>query len=97
MDRQRAYIDGFVAAFREKQAADPEFIVKAYEEVAPYLVTDCSVNAISGMISRYSDYAITQVRTPEGENTLGEEYMEFYVNQEALDKLILDLFYAPKE
>ena len=59
-------------------------------------MTDCSVNAISGMIDRYGDYEIGRVVTPEGENVLGGEYYEFYVDEEQLDKLILELFYAPK-
>lgn len=97
IQRQEKYIDGFVDAFRRKQEAEPEFIVSAYEAVAPYLVTDCSVNAISGMIDRYGDYTVGEVVTPEGENVLGEEYYEFYVDEEKLDALILRLFYAPKE
>lgn len=97
IQRQEKYIDGFVDAFRREQEAEPEFIVDAYEAVAPYLVTDCSVNVISGMIDRYGDYQIGEVVTPEGENVLGKEYYEFYVDAEKLDALILRLFYAPKE
>lgn len=97
IERQKEYIDGFVEAFRAKQEANAEFIVSAYEQAAPYLVTDCSVNVISGMIDRYGDYEIREVVTPEGENVMGEEYFEFYVDEEKLDELILRLFYAPKE
>jgi len=96
MDRQTQYIDGFVAAFRDKQESDPNFILSAYEEVAAYLVSNCSVNTISGMVERYQDYEIHETVTPEGENVLGEKYFEFYVDEEALDALILRLFYAPK-
>ena len=95
--RQQAYIDGFADAFRSRREADPEFILSAYEQVAPYLVTDCSVNAVSGMIERYGDYRIGEVVTPGGENVLGGEYYEFYVDVEQLDELILRLLYAPKE
>ena len=96
IDRQQDYIDGFVDAFRTKQEQEAEFIARAYEEVSPYLVTDCSVNAVSGMIDRYGDYAIGEVVSPEGRNVIGEEYFEFYVDEEKLDDLILRLFYAPK-
>lgn len=96
IDRQQEYIDGFVDAFRAKQEQDGEFIAQAYEEVSPYLVTDCSVNAISGMMDRYGDYTIGEVVSPEGRNVMGEEYFEFYVDEEKLDNLILRMFYAPK-
>ena len=96
MDRQLEYINGFVDAFWEKQEQDPEFVLKTYEEVAPYLVSNCSVNTLSGIISRYEHYEINEALTPEGENVLGSQYYEFYANEEALDALVLRLFYAPK-
>ena len=96
IERQQEYLDGFVAAFRAKQETETEFIITAYEQVQPYLVTDCSANAISVMVDRFSDFRIGEVVTPEGENVLGEEYYEFYVDEEKLDALILRLFYAPK-
>lgn len=95
IQRHKAYIDGFVDAFREKQE-DEEFILSTYEDVSPYIVTDCSVNTINSLIGRYGHYTIGQVLSPQGRNVLGEEYYEFYVDEEALDALILELFYAPK-
>ena len=97
IERHKAYIDGFVEAFRAKQEENVEFVLTAYEEVAPYLVTDCSANAISGMVERYGDYEIREVVSPEGQNVMGEEYFEFYADGEKLDQLILRLFYAPKQ
>ncbi|MBR5020073.1 MAG: LCP family protein [Oscillospiraceae bacterium] len=97
LDRQEEYLTGFRAAFRARQENDPEFIVTAYNDAAPYLVTDCSVKALSGMADRYADYEIGEVVSPEGENVLGEEYFEFYLDEEKLDALILDMFYAPKK
>ena len=97
IQRQEGYMNGFIAAFREKRAADPEFILAAYEQVQPYLVTDCSANALSGMLDRFSQFKVNEVVTPEGENVLGEEYYEFYADEEKLDALILRLFYAPKK
>ena len=94
--RQEAYIQGFAEAFKMAMDADPEFVLATYDAVSPYLVTDCSVNTISSMLSRYEDYGIREIITPEGENVRGEAYYEFYADQEKLDQLILRLFYAPK-
>jgi len=96
MDRQKEYVNGFLAAFHEKQAQDATFVVSAYEEVSPYIVTDCSATTLSNMFEKYADYEIVEVVSPEGENVLGSEYYEFYVDEEALDELIIRLFYAPK-
>ncbi|MBQ8833652.1 MAG: LCP family protein [Oscillospiraceae bacterium] len=96
IERHKEYIDSFVEAFRARQEQETEFIMTAYEEVAPYLVTDCSANAISGMVERYGEYQVAEVVSPDGENVMGEEYFEFYLDEEKLDALILRLFYAPK-
>ena len=96
IQRQREYVDGFVEAFTAAREADPDIIASVYEDVADYLVTDLSVTSLSAMIDRYSHYPIVEVVSPEGENVMGEEYFEFYVDEDALDALILRLFYAPK-
>jgi len=97
IERHKEYLDGFVEAFREKQEADSEFVLDAYDQVAPYLVTDCSATVVHVLVERYGDYEITEVISPQGENVMGEEYFEFHVDEEKLDELILRLFYAPKE
>lgn len=96
IERQKEYLDGFADAFRKKQEQSPDFIANAYRNVSDYIVTDCSVNAVSGMIDRYGRYSIGEVLTPPGENVMGNEYFEFYVDEAELDALILRLFYAPK-
>lgn len=97
MERQKEYMKGFLTALHTKLDEDSLFIPHTYEELAPYIVTDCSVNTISGILDRYGDYPLNEVVSPEGENVLGEQYYEFYANEEALDDLILRLFYAPKK
>lgn len=89
-------MEGFLEAFRGSMGKDTKLLAKTYDEVAPYLVSDCSLNTISNMLSRYEDYEVRQFVTPKGENVLGGEYYEFHVDEEALDALILELFYQPK-
>lgn len=96
IERQKAYVQGFVEAFGKSMEMDPDFAVTVYQQIAPYLVSDCSVNTISAMLSRYEGYEVREIVTPEGENVLGSEYYEFYADEEKLDALILRLFYSPK-
>lgn len=97
IQRHQKYLNGFYEALGKTVETDVSPILEAYEQVKPYMVTDCSANALSGMIDRYSGYALGEVVTPKGENLRGEEFMEFYVDEEKLDELILRLFYEPKE
>ena len=97
MERQKEYVDGFLNALLEKEQENVEFAMSLYEQVSPYIVTDCSSTTLSGMLDRYVDFTIREVVTPEGENRIGEEYYEFYPDEEKLDELILRIFYAPKK
>ena len=96
MERHKSYFDGFMAALQAKLTESSRFAFSLYEQAAPYMVTDCSANVISSMLEKYADYEIVEIVSPEGENIKGERYMEFYADEEALDSLILRLFYAPK-
>lgn len=96
IERQQDYINGFVDAFLKAYETDKTLAASLYEAVAPYLVTDLSVNALNGMIERYGDFNISRVETPVGDNVMGEQYFEFYADEAALEALYLELFYAPK-
>ena len=93
MMRQQEYVNGFMEKLLEK---DQEAALDAYEKVSAYIVTDCSATTLSGMLDRYSEFTINEVLTPEGENLIGDGHYEFYVDEEKLDALVLDLFYRPK-
>ena len=97
IQRQKAYIRGFVDALQEKYADNANAVLSVYADVKPYVVTDCSPKAINALMSKYASYTLGEVASPAGENVMGEEYMEFYVDEENLKELVLRLFYAPKE
>lgn len=97
MQRQKEYVDGFLDALMEKQAeGDVDFALRLYEQLAPYVVTDCSSATLSGMLDRYVDFTLTGAVTPAGENLVENGHYAFYVDEEELDRMILDLFYREK-
>jgi LCP family protein required for cell wall assembly len=96
MERQKAYVAGFLEQLYAKEHEDINFLVNMYDDIAPYLVSDCPVSTLSNMLDRYVDYEIKEVVTPEGENLIGDGHYEFYVDEEQFDGLIVRLFYAPK-
>ena len=97
MQRQKEYVNEFLKALRAKEEENINFIADVYDEVSDYIVTDCSVNTLSSMLERFADYSIKEVVSLEGENVIGEEYFEFYVDEEALYDMIVNLFYEPVE
>ena len=96
MERQKAYIQGFSQALRARIDSDATFVISTYEELEPYIVTDCSAKLMTSLLEQYSSYSIGKMLSPAGENVMGEKYFEFYVDEEDLKDLVLQLFYAPK-
>lgn len=96
MDRQKQYVDSFLSALRAKLETDNTLAVELFEELEPYMVTDCSTTVLTSALERYGDYRVKEIVSPVGENRKGETYMEFYADEAALDELILRMFYAPK-
>lgn len=96
MQRQQEYITAFLQQYRNMEQ-DLESLTAIYERIEPYIVTDCSTNTLTGMLSRYKDYTFKEIVTVDGENVIGEEYYEFYVDEEHLQQVVLELFYAEKK
>lgn len=96
MARQREYVDGFLEKLFVKEHEDIEFMFNLYESVAPYIVTDCSVETLHSMVERYYDFEILGAVTPEGDNRIEDGHYAFYTDEEKLDQLIVELFYRPK-
>jgi hypothetical protein len=88
------YMNAFVQNLRTKMQNEPEFVFSTYEQIVDYIVTDCSAETLSRLEKDYGDYTAGGVISLEGENVLGEELYEFYVDEDALDALILNLLYS---
>ncbi|MCD7823542.1 MAG: LCP family protein [Oscillospiraceae bacterium] len=94
MERQEQYLKALMEKFKEKCSEDSDFAIDTALEITQYMVSDCTVNELSDIYSAMSDYELTDYLTLEGEATVGDTYMEFYVDEDALYELYLDLFYT---
>lgn len=95
MKRQEDYIKGFLQALRAK-ADDATFALSTYDQISPYIVTDMSTTIFSNMLQRYTEYEFGRSISLQGTNIMTEKYYEFHLDDEKLDELILELFYAPR-
>ena len=95
--RQRSFIEGLVSKLRTDVEADPGFAIDLYASLDEYLVTDCDINELGTYSENLSEYTLSGFVTPEGETRLREqtEFAEFYVDEDALQKLVVDMFYVP--
>ncbi len=84
MERQKEYMTQFIPALKDQMKQENGYVIKTYDAISDFIITDCVVDAASRLVSDYGHYS------------LGEKYYEFYADEKALDDLILRLFYAPK-
>ena len=94
MRRQQEYLTGLLASLKRASEEDSSFVLEAYSAVASSLVTDCTIDDLSAYAESFSDYTLTEILTPAGEAVKGEKFMEFYVDESVLQKLVIDTFYV---
>ncbi len=96
MKRQETYMEGFFTALNGSLDGSDSFVLETYDTLSPYLVSDCPAKTLNSFANRYAEYTFEEIISPAGENRVGSEYMEFYVDEKALQELVLQLFYARK-
>ena len=97
MERQRQYITALYGEVRRKEAEDPNFFARVLLDLKGSFQSDYSINQLEQLVDRVNSYEFGQIYTIPGEAVQGEEFMEFYVDEDALQELVLELFYQPAE
>ena len=95
MQRQEIYMTAFVKELKNRLQNQDNFATNTYDMVSPYMVTDLSSSALLGLVEYYSDYKLGETYRLEGENKVGE-FMEYHLDQDALNQRILELFYRER-
>ena len=62
-----------------------------------YTTTDMDINSFTYLASEASGYTFSMdnIYSLQGETVMGTDYEEFYADEEALEDLIIQLFYEP--
>lgn len=96
MEQQKLYISGFFQAVKEKSRTESNITEHLFEMSQDYMVTDMArdeylklaINALEG-----EGLTSASFKMAPGTGTATETYDEYYVDQEALVPILLDLFY----
>lgn len=99
LQRQKQYLTTFAAEAKNQSVADIRVAIDLYKTVYKYMVTDIDLNAFTYMATEYLDYNfnIENLYSLEGEVIQGNNFEEFYVDDDALQELIIELFYEPAD
>lgn len=96
MERQKAYIGAYVQKIKEMLTNDFDNTVQLLYNVCKDMTTNITLDDIqsfSSMLLSYSYDSNSDFYTLQGENKTGELHDEFEVDQEALQQLVVELFY----
>ena len=91
------YMDAFFKQLKEKLGEDSSFAVSLFQDLGDHMVTDCDVTTLSNLVKKYGDGELGQILSIKGENVLGEKYYEYYLDEDDLDRVIVDHLYEPKK
>lgn len=98
MRRHRTYMDAMMKKVQNQASRDASFVNRVYKELSDYSTTDMGSKILSEIASKVNSYTYTGLVTPEGESRIGTalndglEHSEFYADEEALVKMIRDIY-----
>ncbi|MCR4904084.1 MAG: LCP family protein [Butyrivibrio sp.] len=93
--RQKQYLQEFIQKARVKSREDSSTALDLYSAIASQMTTDITADELSYLVPLINDYSFSDedVITIEGSTKRGEEFEEFYVDEDALYQTIIDVFY----
>ncbi len=97
MERQSQYMKALQQNLIGCIEDDEEFITRASVKMADYIVSDRSVTQLKEIANRLSEYEFTDIDNIAGENVMGDEFIEFYPDDDSIMQAVLDLFYKEME
>ena len=97
MARQQAYINGAMNQLRSKVEDSPTEVWNTLESAGALLLTSITRNKYLDMAKalKNASYSSSNYYTLEGKQATGDRYDEFYPDEDALLKKVIELFYLP--
>lgn len=97
MERQRQYLSALQQQLKQASQQEDGFTLDALLQLNEYMVSDCTVNQLSDLGNSLAAYQVSDILTTPGDAQEGEEFMEFTVDEAALQQLVMEVFYEPVE
>ncbi len=97
MERQREYLSGLQEKLSTLAAEDDGFVSASLLELAEHMGSDCTAQQLSALAESLREYHMEGDTVLEGEAVETEKYIEFYPDEETLQRLVIEEFYEPAE
>lgn len=95
MERQVQYIPAMIDTIRSNAELEGNYYDTIYPLVEKYMITDLQEDEINEL-AKYN-LAVSDIQRLPGEGKKGEIYEEFYLDEEKLQKMLIETFYILKK
>ena len=93
LQRQKQYLTEYAGAALAALKEDITLPVTLYGTLSRYMVTDITVDEVGYLATQAAGYSLGEIRSLKGATVMGEKHEEFYPDEEALYRLVLEVFY----
>ena len=95
VERQKQYLNAYVKKLKDKIKEDVTFPVTLLGQIQKHMLTSLTVQEIAYLTDTLLGYefSMENIISIPGESKMGEKYEEFYVDEEALKQIVIDVFY----
>lgn len=96
IERQQAYVTAYVDLLKNRLASEPDQLWQEIGQMNDYLQTSITKNKYLSLARLLEKVSFTDADyyRPTGKDSAGELHDEFYVDEDALKQLVIDLFYG---
>ena len=95
LERQKQYLTAYVSKAKSEFKKNPALPVTLFGTLKDYMTTDLNAEKVTYLATMAAgfDFSGVDIRKIPGETVMGDEYEEFYVDEDGMYELILDVFY----
>lgn len=97
MRRQRTYMQALYEKVKTCVEEDDNFMTEAAARLSDCMVSDYTANQLAALGDLLSACSMGEILPLEGSAKQGKEFMEFYVDEDALQQTVISLFYEAAE
>ncbi len=97
MERQRQYLNALYEALSLRSENDEGFLTGCLLQINDYFTSDCTINQLNELGLQMQSFAFLGIEDVPGTAIIGEKFMEYYVDEDALQELLVRTLYEPSE
>jgi len=97
MKRQRQYMTAWMSALQASLEKDKDFITRTSLKIADDFISDMDAEKLDELANCLTTYTSCGILDIPGDSVKGEQFMEFHVDDDALQQMVLELFWTSAE